>query len=67
MKALLITLALLSFQSPDTVYVTPSGKKYHTHKDCQYIRHSDTKAITLAEAQNKNLTICSRCKARDSK
>ena len=43
-----------------SVYVTTSGKKYHT-KDCQFARHGAT-AMTIKEAKARGLTPCARCK-----
>lgn len=42
-----------------TVYVSPSGSKYHSKPDCGNM--SSAKEITLSEAQSRGLTACSRC------
>ncbi len=42
------------------VYVTPHGRKYHG-EDCHYAK-SGASAITLAEAHERGLTPCSRCR-----
>lgn len=43
----------------ETVYVTPTGKKYHK-KDCYHIQDCDIKELSLAEAQKK-YTPCKTC------
>lgn len=42
------------------VYVTKSGKKYHT-EGCRFVTHGGT-ALTLAEAVARGLEPCSRCR-----
>ena len=45
-----------------TVYVTETGKKYHSTKSCSGL--SNAKAVyeaTLTEAQSRNLGPCSKC------
>lgn len=45
-----------------TVYITKTGKKYHSSKNCPGL--SNAKAIydsTLSEAKNKGLEACSKC------
>ena len=42
-----------------TVYVSPSGSKYHSKPNCGNM--SSAKEITLSEAQSRGLTACSRC------
>jgi hypothetical protein len=48
-------------KDPDeiTVYVTETGKKYHT-STCKYLKDSKIE-ITLKEAKEKGYTPCSRC------
>lgn len=43
----------------DTVYVTPSGKKYH-RSDCRFA--ANAKSISLDDAVRKGYAACSRCK-----
>jgi len=50
-----------SADSPDqTVYVTNTGKKYHS-SSCQCLRKSKT-TTTLEDAMASGLTACSRCR-----
>lgn len=42
-----------------TVYVSPSGSKYHSKPNCGNM--SSATEITLSEAQSRGLTACSRC------
>lgn len=42
-----------------TVYVSPTGSKYHSKPNCGNM--SSAKEITLSEAQSRGLTACSRC------
>lgn len=53
---LLISVASVSAQ---TVYKTPSGKKYHTSV-CRYVKNV-SESITVAQARNLGLTPCSQC------
>lgn len=48
--------------STTTVYVTKSGKKYHT-QDCQFLTPGAS-AMSVADATARGLTPCSRCKPR---
>lgn len=45
--------------SPNLVYITPSGKRYH-RQSCSYA--TNAQAVTIAEAIQKGLTPCSKCK-----
>jgi len=59
---LLISFSLMSFSSEvvaKTVYITKTGKKYHT-KSCRYGKTG--LATTLANAKKKGLTACLVCK-----
>ncbi len=48
---------------PETVYVTPSGSRYHTSQDCPSLARSETVLETTEEAAAaQGLTPCSRCK-----
>lgn len=73
MKTLFIlTLAAFyaaSGQSQTTkVYTSQSGKKYHTHADCQYIKgRNNVKTITLSQAKTDGKELCSRCEYKDKK
>lgn len=67
-----ITLALFAIcmtasAQDNKVYTTPNGKKYHTHKDCGYIKNSDVKEVSKDKAEKDGKTICSRCKGKDNK
>lgn len=63
-----IAIITLTSATLSNVYITASGKKYHTHQDCQYLKRSKTiKAVSLAEAQKASLTICSACENKDKK
>lgn len=75
---LIIALALtlgVSAQTKQTkqttakvVYVSPNGKKYHTRKDCQYIRNSsNVKQMTEEEAKKADKSVCSRCQSATNK
>jgi endonuclease YncB( thermonuclease family) len=44
--------------SPNVVYITPSGKRYH-RQSCQFAVNGQ--AVSIAEAIQKGLTPCSRC------
>ena len=43
-----------------TVYVTPSGRKYH-RKSCSSIKGHDTEKLQTWEAKERGYTACSRC------
>lgn len=68
MKTLFLTLSCLislsySCQSlSDTVYVTETGKRYHT-EDCWYLKYSK-REVTLKEAQSFGYTPCKVCKPK---
>jgi hypothetical protein len=55
---LFLSLFLISESLSQTVYVTKSGKKYHTEK-CRYAKNAN--AVTISEAINRGLTPCSVC------
>jgi len=55
---LFLSLFLISESLSQTVYVTKSGKKYHTEK-CRYAKNSN--AVSLSDAVNRGLTPCSVC------
>lgn len=44
-----------------TVYVTPSGSKYH-RKSCSSIKGHDTEKLETWEAKERGYTACARCK-----
>ena len=52
--------AVLAYEVPasTTVYVTPTGEKYH-RENCTYL--SSKKSMTIAAAEAKGYTPCSRC------
>ena len=43
-----------------TVYVTPSGRKYH-RKSCSSIKGHDTEKLQTWEAKERGYTACARC------
>lgn len=43
-----------------TVYVTPSGRKYH-RKSCSSIKGHDTEKLEAWEAKERGYTACSKC------
>ncbi len=47
-------------ESDPIVYITATGKKYHS-KDCSSLKNSKT-SIALAEAVAQGYTACGRCK-----
>ena len=55
---LFLSLFLISESYSQTVYITKSGKKYHTEK-CRYAKNAN--AVTISEAVNRGLTPCSVC------
>ena len=57
--ALLILFIVCSLSFAQTVYITKSGKKYHS-TGCSYLKSSAT-PIDLQNAVNKGYTPCSRC------
>ena len=48
------------------VYATANGKKYHK-EDCYLIKNKNPQATSLAEAEAKGLTPCSRCFSDETK
>lgn len=49
-------------QTSQTVYITATGKKYHSTKYCSGLSNAKTiYESTLSAAQNKGLTSCSKC------
>ena len=50
----------------ETVYVTPSGKKFHIDPKCSYIKLKPTKSISFQEALKKFGGPCSRCFGYDN-
>ena len=56
--SLFLSLFLISDSFSQTVYITKSGKKYHTEK-CRYAKNAN--AVTISEAVSKGLTPCSVC------
>lgn len=68
MVKLLFAILLAQSVVAGQVFTSEHGKKYHTHKDCQYIRNSSSvKTTTLQQAQKDGKTLCSRCEAKDKK
>ena len=63
MKKLLLftflSLFFVSFLYAQTVYITKTGKKYHT-ENCSYLRKSSI-PIDLKDAVGRGYTPCSRC------
>ena len=74
MKQIITTLLLATAMvaqgaqqtTQSNVYATAHGKKYHTHKECQYIKGRDIQTITLDKAKAKDLTKCARCENKDN-
>lgn len=58
--ALSLVPEILAYDVPSNtlVYVTPKGKKYH-REDCTYL--TSAKSMTIAAAETKGYTPCSRC------
>ena len=56
---LFLSLFLISESYSQTVYITKSGKKYHTEK-CRYAKNAS--AVSLSEAESRGLTPCKVCK-----
>ncbi len=56
----LFTILFHSSINSQTVYITKTGKKYHT-QDCSYLRNSSYN-IELKDAIEKGYSPCSRCK-----
>lgn len=52
----------LSKINAQTVFVTSTGKKYHT-KNCDLLKEGKKKSITLAEARKQGYDACKMCKA----
>lgn len=67
-KLILLAVAVAAMSAASNqVYVSKTGKKYHTHKDCQYIKHSaEVSVLTIQQAKAKGLTLCSRCNSKDN-
>jgi len=61
-RILLVVGFILSLSTvvAQTVYKTPSGKKYHSAY-CRYVKNVSTK-ITVAEARKMDLSACSQCR-----
>ncbi len=55
---LFLSLFLISDSFSQTVYITKSGKKYHTEK-CRYAKNSNP--VSLSEAVSRGLSPCSVC------
>ena len=50
---------------PDTVYITKTGKKYHSTKDCSGLSNAkEVLAVSRDEALRRGLTPCKVCKPR---
>lgn len=61
-KALLVVFAILLVAgniSAQTVYITKTGKKYHS-AECNYLSKSSI-PIELKDAQERGYTACSKC------
>ena len=55
---LFLSLFLISDSFSQTVYITKSGKRYHTEK-CRYAKNAN--AVSLSEAVSRGLSPCSVC------
>ncbi len=62
---LLFTLLTVAKLQAQTVYVTESGKKYHS-KNCSIVK-TGKKGIELAEAKKQGYEPCKNCKADEIK
>lgn len=49
-----------SFAFAEDVYVTKSGKTYHS-EDCRSVANKDAAAISIEDAEAKSLRPCKRC------
>lgn len=68
MLVLLLVMTTGASAQDNTKVYTTSGKKYHTHKECQYVKNSpNVKQTSKAEAEKQGKELCSRCKAKDAK
>ena len=73
MKNFIITaiLALVSitiYADPTEVYVTKSGKKYHTHANCPSLKRSTTVTKTTEEQAIKDKKeLCKLCAKKSQK
>lgn len=62
---LILSMVLVAvFMQAQTVYVTPSDSNYHK-KDCQYLKDSTAKQMTLANAKKAGYTACDVCFSAD--
>jgi hypothetical protein len=57
---LLLTAAFLFAQANYTVYITPTGKKYHT-EFCRTIKGNKT-AVSLEDAKARGYEACKVCR-----
>lgn len=68
--ALLVLLGLaicyLTYIQPvtTTIYVTPSGSRYHT-EDCRYVKNKDAAALSMKAAEEEGYTACKVCTLKD--
>lgn len=68
MTIALLAVSMIASAQDTKVFVTESGKKFHTHKECGYIKNSTSvKEVSKAQAEKDGKTICSRCNAKDKK
>lgn len=50
---------LIQLENDDTVYISKTGKRYHTTPDCSGMRTA--RKVTLSEAVSRGLTPCRDC------
>ena len=62
LAVLALCLAAAAYTVPDntTVYITPTGEKYH-REDCTYTTKATVRAMTIANAEARGYGACSRC------
>lgn len=49
------------------VYITPKGHRYHTNRDCRYIRNRQVTEVSVEKATELSLLPCLECSRRESK
>lgn len=59
LSSVLFLILFASISSAQTVYITKSGKKYHS-SGCSYLRKSSI-PIELKEAKERGYSACSKC------
>jgi hypothetical protein len=62
LAAVLLAVLASSAVAQSKVYVSASGKKYHTHADCRALKSSTVKTIDLKDIGDR--TLCAICAHR---